>query len=287
MTPSKGVHVVVSNEKLPKDCVLLLDSHNEDGRTIWSIPWEEGFQILGTTDTEYYRYLDEVMSEKDEIDYILKSVNKGIKGISLTHKDVLGVYAGLRPLNYEQRRKKQSNKLPRDYKIWWQGENMLAISGGKLTSFLSMAEKTIEKIKERTATLGIQKIEIETTKPPKKHPQKAPKKLVNLFKDRYGLLNATRIALLIQEDESRASKIGDINYSIAEIIFFIRYQSAIRIGDLLTRRTMTTHTMKKWNSNLIREIIKIMKTELDWDYEKIVAETKAYRYEWRTMHTWK
>lgn len=279
MSPSKGIHLVVSNKKLPKDHVLLLPTANNDGRILWCIPWEDDLNIIGTTDTDYNQSIENIWTEKQEIDYILDSVNAQLKDTNFTYDDILSVYAGLRPLINDEDDSKKSNQRSRDYNIWWNNDNMLTISGGKFTSFLSMANSCIETISK--------KHEIKPSQKSPKSENIVPENLIAKFKERYGIKNAAHITKLIQEDESRKTNISDSNYTIAEVLFFIRYQNALRLGDVLTRRTLISYKLQKWDQEKIDEIVEIMTNELNWNASQIEEELSIYKSEWETMHTWK
>lgn len=85
---------------------------------------------------------------------------------------------------------------------------MLTISGGKLTSFLSMAENCIKTIEDKH---GIQSSDNEEIK---------INSLIDNFKHRYGIKNATLIANIAQENSELVLNFKDYNYSPAEIIFY-------------------------------------------------------------------
>jgi glycerol-3-phosphate dehydrogenase len=186
----------------------------------------------------------------------------------------LSVYAGIRPLLNDNDENKKSNQRSRDYQIWWNNENMLTISGGKLTSFLSMAENCIKVIEEKHA--------IE----PSDNDEIIINSLIDTFKHRYGVKNATLIANIAQEDIQLAETFEKYDYSISEIIFFIRHQHAQKLDDILTRRTLITHQMQCFDENFVQTITEIMAKELNWSSEKIDAEKLAYKNSWNLMHSW-
>jgi glycerol-3-phosphate dehydrogenase len=274
MMPSKGVHLIISADHFPKDCVLLLPTANGDGRMIWCMPWDDNLNVVGTTDTDYSNGNDEINIESDEVTYILDSVNSQLKDKQLTKDDILSVYAGIRPLLNDNDENKKSNQRSRDYQIWWNNENMLTISGGKLTSFLSMAENCIKVIEEKHA--------IE----PSDNDEIIINSLIDTFKHRYGVKNATLIANIAQEDIQLAETFEKYDYSISEIIFFIRHQHAQKLDDILTRRTLITHQMQCFDENFVQTITEIMAKELNWSSEKIDAEKLAYKNSWNLMHSW-
>ncbi len=275
MMPSKGVHLILSADHFPKDCVMLLPTANGDGRMIWCMPWDDNLSVVGTTDTDYNDGNDEMVILEDEVKYILESVNGQLKDKKITEDDILSVYAGIRPLLNDNDESKKSTKRSRDYHIWWNNENMLTISGGKLTSFLSMADKVIETIEERHAIESSDNEEIKINT------------LIDNFKYRYGIKNATLIANIAQENDLLTQNFEGYTYCTAEIIFFIRHQNAQKLDDVLTRRTLISYQMQQFDEVLVKTISEIMAKELNWSSEQISKEVNLYRYSWKLMHSWK
>jgi len=275
MMPSKGVHLIVSADHFPKDCVMLFPTSNGDGRMIWCMPWDDNLSVVGTTDTDYTEGNDEVAIEADEIKYILDSVNAQLKDKQLTHDDILSVYAGIRPLLNDKDETKKSNQRSRDYQIWWNNDNMLTISGGKLTSFLSMAENCIKTIEEKYKIQSIENDDIKINT------------LIDTYKHRYGVKNATLIANIAQENPELIGNFTNYPYCPAEIIFFVRHQNAQKIDDILTRRTLISYQMKYFEEELVQSVAKIMAKELNWSSEQIIEEINLFRHSWELMHSWK
>jgi glycerol-3-phosphate dehydrogenase len=275
LMPSKGIHLILSANHFPKDCVLLLPTANGDGRMIWCMPWDDNLNVVGTTDTDYTDGNDEVLVVKDEVQYILDSVNAQLKDKVLTENDILSVYAGIRPLINDHDDSKKSNQRSRDYQIWWNNDNMLTISGGKLTSFLSMAENCIKEveIKHKIQTSDNAGIKLSS--------------FIDNFKHRYGIKNAMLIANIIQSDSMLAGQFTNYPYSAAELLFFIRHQNAQRLDDILTRRTLISYQMKNFDKEFVESVAEIMSKELNWTAERISEEINLYRHSWELMHTWK
>jgi len=274
MMPSKGVHLIISADHFPKDCVMLLPTANGDGRMIWCMPWDDNLNVVGTTDTDYADQNDEMHIHSDEVSYILDSVNAQFKDKQLTKDDILSVYAGIRPLLNDNDDSKKSNQRSRDYQIWWNNDNMLTISGGKLTSFLSMAENCIKIIEEKHAIQSSDNDEIKINT------------LIDTFKHRYGIKNATLIANIAQENNQLTETFENYDYCAAEVIFFIRHQNAQKLDDILTRRTLITHQMKDFDIIFVQTISEIMAKELNWHIEQITEEINLYQQSWKLMHSW-
>lgn len=269
MAPSKGTHIVVSAKHFPEDCVMLFPTANGDGRMIWAMPWSENLNIIGTTDTDYKNGNDEIVVTEDEVKYILQSVNAQLKK-PISEDDILSVFAGVRPLINDNNEDKKSNKRSRDYQIWWNNDNLITISGGKFTSFLSMAENCIKSIDEKMKISESEKISV-----------------IDEFKEKYGLKNASVIAEIISENINYKNKIGIYNYTFAELLFFIRHQNAMKLDDFFTRRTLISYQMKDYDESVVMQVAEIFTHELHWNDEKKSAEIKEYYYFWKLMHTWK
>lgn len=91
---SKGVHIVVPRDRIASDAALILRTPTS---VLFVIPWGSNHWIVGTTDTDWNLDLAHPAATKADIDYLLERVNK-VLVTPLTHDDIQGVYAGLRPL---------------------------------------------------------------------------------------------------------------------------------------------------------------------------------------------
>ena len=274
LMPSKGIHLIVSAHHFPTDCVMLLPTAKNDGRMIWCMPWDDNLSVVGTTDTNYSGSNEQIFIEKEEVQYILESVNTHLQNTKLTENDILSVYAGIRPLLNDNDESKKSTNRSRDYQIWWNNENMLTISGGKLTSFLSMADKVLETIESKYPIRTIDNDEIKK------------KTLIDRFKHRYGIKNAALIANIVQNNLDLVENFEKYNYCLAEVYFFIRHQFVQKLDDLLTRRTLITCQMQTFDDDFVHTIATIMAKELNWNENQQKEEINLYKQAWLLMHTW-
>jgi glycerol-3-phosphate dehydrogenase len=145
--PSKGVHVVVPRDRLPLlEASVLLPSKQGDGRSMFAIPW--GRQtILGTTDTPYDGHLDGLSLTREDLDYVLAAGNAVFKN-GLTEHDVLGAWAGVRPL-LKQAGSESMSDISRRHTLVEGSGGLLTITGGKLTTYRRMAKDVVDRIVER------------------------------------------------------------------------------------------------------------------------------------------
>jgi glycerol-3-phosphate dehydrogenase len=146
---TKGIHIVIDRARLPVPSAVVI---TEGKRLLFVLPWGERV-IIGTTDTDYQGAPEDVAVERNDLAYVLRTVNEFFPSIALGDADIISAWAGLRPLVAK------SDGTPSDasraHQIlspepgWWD------ITGGKLTTYRLMAEQAVDKILRelgRTAT---------------------------------------------------------------------------------------------------------------------------------------
>ena len=111
---------------------------------LFVIPWGTHW-IIGTTDTDWNLDLAHPAATKADIDYILEHVNT-VLATPLTHDDIDGVYAGLRPLLAGE--SEETSKLSREHAVAVPAPGLVAIAGGKYTTYRVMGEDAIDAAAE-------------------------------------------------------------------------------------------------------------------------------------------
>ena len=144
VTPSQGVHLVVERSFLKGDTALLVPK-TEDGRVLFAIPWL-GSLILGTTDTLRDDAPREPKAREEEIAFIFREAGKALSR-SPSRADVRSVWVGLRPL-VAPKKSKSTQKISREHTIELSAPAMLTVTGGKWTTYRSMAEDVLGEIQE-------------------------------------------------------------------------------------------------------------------------------------------
>ncbi len=119
---SKGVHVVVPRDRIVSDVAIILRTEKS---VMFVIPWGSHW-IIGTTDTDWNLDLAHPAATKADIDYILGTVNT-VLATPLTHADIDGVYAGLRPLLAGE--SDDTSKLSREHAVAVPAPGLVAIAG--------------------------------------------------------------------------------------------------------------------------------------------------------------
>ena len=99
--PAKGVHVTVPRAKVPADIAVVVPVPG-DRRSIFVVPWGDHV-YLGTTDTDYDGPIENPACTADDVAYMLSAINAATTE-TVTNDDVLGTWAGLRPLIADAKR---------------------------------------------------------------------------------------------------------------------------------------------------------------------------------------
>ena len=119
---------------------------NADGRIVFSIPYQDDFTLIGTTDRDYQGDPSEVKASAEEIRYLCASVSEYIAK-PVTPADVVWTYSGVRPL-YDDGAS-EAKAATRDYVFELDllgTAPLLSIYGGKITTFRRLAEEALQKL---------------------------------------------------------------------------------------------------------------------------------------------
>lgn len=141
---TKGVHIVLSHEKLPVQQAIYFDV--DDGRMIFAIP-RGRITYVGTTDTNYTGDKNEVVTSYEDALYLVRAINFTFPLANITINDVESSWAGLRPLIHEDG--KSASELSRKDEIFTSSTGLISIAGGKLTGYRKMAERVIDLVIEK------------------------------------------------------------------------------------------------------------------------------------------
>ena len=266
--PSQGIHLVLDGSFLQGDSALMIPK-TEDGRVLFAIPWY-GKTVAGTTDTPLEKISEEPVALKEEIDFVLRTAgNYMVKAPA--KKDILSVYAGLRPLASDPDNPHATKEISRRHKIIVSSSGLITVTGGKWTTYRCMAEETIdraisegllEKRKCVTRTLKVEAL---------------PEKIANNRLRIYGE-NAGEIENIMAENPDTAEKISDkLPYTKAEIIWICRNEMPVTLEDMLARRTRALIFDARAAEKCAPLVAEIMAGEMGHDGRWIEEQVASFR----------
>jgi glycerol-3-phosphate dehydrogenase len=232
LAPSKGSHVIVRASTLGNlRASLVVPIAGESARWVGATPTGDGHVIIGVTDEPYHGPPGEQPTVTPaEERYLLDALSRALE-VPLEHADVIGSYAGLRPLlsaGIESTR-----DLSRRHAIVEDPRTgMVTVVGGKLTTYRRMAQDTVDRIapgvRSRTAGLPL----VGAAPPSVLSGLEAPERVVR----RYGI-EAPAVMSLASGDPSLAQPIADGVAALGvELLFGVLHEGARTLDDLLDRR---------------------------------------------------
>lgn len=144
---TKGIHVVVPHDRLPvADTVITLGA---DKRPVFAVrsgvAGHDAVTYLGTTDTFYAEPDEWPVIEASDVQYLFDAMADTFDGPPLGPSDVVSMWAGVRPLIApEEGSEANPSELSRKDETWVGPAGVVAIAGGKLTAFRTMAERVVD-----------------------------------------------------------------------------------------------------------------------------------------------
>lgn len=269
---SQGVHLVFDKSFLPKDTALMVPK-TKDGRVLFAVPWHDKI-IVGTTDTLIEKPTLEPRALEKEIDFILETARRFLTK-KPTRADVLSVFAGLRPLAAPQKEGYKTKEISRSHKIIVADSGLISIIGGKWTTYRKIAEDVINKtIKTHQLPYSACK-----TKRLSIHGNKITS---DLDKENHLYIYGTDIPEILKLQESQPELKEKLHphypYTLAEVVWAIRYEMARTIEDVLARRVRLLFLDAKATIDCCEKVAQLLATELNkdnvWTNNQITAFKK-------------
>lgn len=257
--PSQGVHIVLDRSFLQSDNALMIPS-TEDGRVLFAVPWQNHL-LVGTTDTPLDEQSLEPVALESEVSFILKTLRQYL--IREPHeKDILSVFAGLRPLAAEGNSHGKTKEISRSHKLITSLSGLITITGGKWTTYRKMAEDTVD---EAIKVAGLRSVPC-ATESLRIHGYSSH------MPGDYGHLSiygsdAPRIRALVSENPAWARTLHEsFPHMQAEVVWATRYEMARTVEDVLARRLRILFLNARVAMEIAPEVARVMAGELGLDY---------------------
>jgi glycerol-3-phosphate dehydrogenase len=283
---SKGVHVLVPRDRIDSDTGLITETPTSL-LFIIPCPWSDDFWILGTTDTKWDLDLAHPAASRTDIDYILEQANK-LLATPLTRDDVVGVYAGLRPLLAGE--SDQTSKLSREHACVSPVPGLVIVAGGKYTTYRVMAEDGVDlavkaldrpvspSITDRVPLVGAAGYEaLVNTADALAAQSGLPVEWIQHLLGRYG--SAIREVLdLVADDPALGQPLNHApRYLRVEAHYAASHEGALHLDDILARRLRVSIDTWDRGVDVANEVAEIVAPVLGWDEAAISREVEHYR----------
>ena len=282
---SKGIHLVVPRNRINSRTGVITRT---DKSLLFIVPWGDRW-ILGTTDTDWALDRAHPAASSADIDYVLNQANR-LLADPLDRDDVIGVYAGLRPLLAGE--SESTSALSREHAVASPVRGVVTVAGGKYTTYRVMAADAVDaavrdlgpeaKVPESCTAdvplLGAEGyralwnaralIAEETGLTP---PQ------VEHLLNRYGSLLPELRALLDERPGLAAPLAGAPGYLQVEAVYAAAYEGALHLDDILARRTRISIETWDRGATAAPEVAALVAPVLGWGPGDVAREVEHYR----------
>jgi glycerol-3-phosphate dehydrogenase len=280
---SKGVHFLVPRHRIDLTTGLIMRTEKS---VLFVIPWG-GHWIIGTTDTPWEQDRATPTANQADIDYLLDHVNEVLRD-PLTTADIIGVYAGLRPLLAG--RSSETTQLSREHSVAEPVPGLFVVAGGKLTTYRVMAAHVVDaavrglggvvasSLTDRVPILGaVGYDEVWSDRHSIAARAGLPVATVERLLGRYGSA-ITELVALVDGDAELAGPIpGAEDYLKVEAVYAVTHEGALTVDDVLTRRTRISIETADRGREAAAAVGSLIGPHLRWDASAERAAVESYR----------
>jgi glycerol-3-phosphate dehydrogenase len=280
------VHIMVPRDRIRSEAGFIVRTKTS---VLFVIPWGRHW-IIGTTDTPWDLDKAHPAASRADIDYILDHVNEILRE-PLDHDDVVGVWAGLRPLLSGE--SEPTSKISREHTVVTPVPGLVMIAGGKLTTYRVMAKDAIDaaahslrttvnltvrdSITERVPLVGADGYETRANQ----RVLLARRSGLHVARidhllGRHGGLVDDLLALVAADRLLSLPLEGAEDYLAAEVVYAVTHEGARHLDDVLTRRTRISIETFDRGVSAAPHAARLMAAELGWDDARTADEVDHY-----------
>jgi glycerol-3-phosphate dehydrogenase len=263
---SQGVHLVLDKSFYPSENAMMIPN-TPDGRVLFAVPWHHKV-VLGTTDTPVEEASLEPRALEKEIDFILATASDYLSQ-KPTRKDVLSVFAGLRPLAAPKGENQKTKEISRSHKIIVSDSNLFTMLGGKWTTFRKMGEDLVDHIERHLQW-------------PHREPQTAHMPIHGFapdpdWNDAFYFYGSDAPLLRAQMNGSAGVWISEsLKIHRMQVIWAVQNEMARTVEDVLSRRTRALLLDAAESIRIAPEVARIMAKELGKDDGWVEEQVEAF-----------
>ncbi|WP_322802027.1 glycerol-3-phosphate dehydrogenase/oxidase [Thermoflexus sp.] len=275
----RGSHLLIPGWRLPlAQGVILL--HPRDHRPLYVLPWE-GMTLVGTTDVDHHHDLEaEPAIQPEELDYLLLALQRAFPSLDLSASDVTATFSGVRAVIGTGRQ--PPSREPRDHAVW--EEEILTVTGGKLTTFRVMARDALRALRRRLPAPSPRSPE-----PVGPEVREAAQALAEQFDPALCLRLSSRydpelLPAFLQAPSEEQERIPRTDLRWVEIRWIIAHEAVVHLDDLLLRRTRLGFQLPEGALPFLERHGSRLRAMLGWDEKQWAQEVERYRQIWRNAY---
>jgi glycerol-3-phosphate dehydrogenase len=279
IAPSRGTHLLLDAADLPMGKAACIVPAGE-GRMIFALPWY-GRTLIGTTDNDFEGDTRHPRPAEAEVEYLLDAAN-AFFGTALGPRDLVGAYAGVRPL-ISSGDPRKSVDISRKEELYETSSGMLTITGGKLTTYRRMAKLTVDRLvlregREASCRTAEIPLGMEARPADLEAPEGVGEEALSQLAFRYGHASRRVLDLARERPELAAPMVPGRPDLLAEAVLAARSEQARSLADVLLRRTrlgiLAAPALR--DPEVRRPIAAAIGGELGWSEARVDTEIAAW-----------
>lgn len=280
---SKGAHIVVPGDAIKSNTGVIIKT---DLSVLFIIPWGDKW-IVGTTDTDYEEDRSSPLASREDVNYILNQANRILEP-KLSRSQVIGVFAGLRPL-VSSDPDSPTTELSREHVVDHPVPGFVTIAGGKYTTYRVMSEDAVDaavsdlkrivpdSCTETLAIVGADGFSVLLNKADELAKDYGlSKEAVLHLLNRHGALFGEVLEPALTDKSLLDPIIPELPYLKAEILYAATHEGARSVDDVLSRRTRINFEAKDQGVGVAKEVASIIGRVLGWSASESKNSVKAY-----------
>ena len=284
---SKGIHIVLPKQAIDAETGIFLRTEKS---VLFIIPWPD-YWVIGTTDTPWEGDVARPVATAADIDYVLDHANE-VLAKKISRDDIIGVYAGLRPLLQPQLKpgtEASSAKVSREHTVSRVLPGLTSIAGGKLTTYRVMAADAVDFAlgEARAHAHPCVTKDLQLIGAPGYHDLVAGAgdiarergwtlaRVMHLL-DRYGDETPELLATIDEDPGLGVPLAAAPGYLRAEVAWAVTHEGAAHLEDILLRRIRLDLEQRDRGLGAADEVLQIAGPLLGWDDAQADAERTAY-----------
>jgi glycerol-3-phosphate dehydrogenase len=291
-----GAHIALPRHRVGNRDAITLTSP-VDGRVMFVLP-AGPHAIIGTTERPATSGPDTVRASGAEVDYLLRSANARFPHAQLTRDDVVAAWAGIRPLASARadRGRRDTGSASREHAVEQAANGLVSVTGGKLTTWRSMAVDIVDRATGRRANRraiersreeplpGGDVISLEHTVHDAftiTHDHAVAERLARAYGSRWH-----NVWSYAQRDPALRQRVSeDLPYLLAELVHAIDREYACTLADLLVRRTHLAFATRDHGAAAAERVAPIIAARLGWSDAERERQLAVYRDEIARLFT--
>jgi len=278
LTLSRGIHIVLRSSDLPIRQPVVVQAAKER-RILFVVPWGAR-TYLGTTDSAYEGDPGSSGVTMADADELFTLIGRVLPSPHLRPDRIVSAWSGVRPLvRASARRGRSTVELSRSHRILTTESGVLAIVGGKLTTYRAMAEDAVDRV---VAAIGHRGPRCSTHRHPLvpgeplsalelRHPH------LSALAPRHGPFARELAARIARDPELGQQLVPDLPYLWAEVDHAITSEGCVHLDDLLRRRLPLALTEAELGVQVARTVAERLVDAWGGNSHDVDLELERYR----------